>query len=467
MYRFRSTKYLLDEEFNELENQEIYFAPPEQLNDPMEGLKDIFWQGDEILWKNFLKHYLLCLEHIVSIWTVIGEDIEINKNFIPMLKTDIDLLTENHKQRFNEIKEKFFSNKCISSLPQLLANRSSPIRINELATYLEFIHKFAFNSINLIYSKYGMMDRIKFYEDKVDNNENLTMILEGANRFDENDKLKYHSNKMFELIQNTNNEVRILSRYKNKEKSYSNNELFIVIDFPRAYLSKLDELVYPKWYTACFMNNYHNSSVWGNYGDNHKGVCLEFRTKNNKDNKLITLNQVMGCEVSSNLRKHEYEFKRVKYEKKFIEIDFFKSLGRHPYKSLKEQWYMEEGGNISKCLKSIKFDDDWRNLYWDNFYKSVTTKTIDWEYECEYRIIIDDYFNKHDEKEKRKLKYNFCDLEGIIFGIKTSDFDKLKILEIIGKKCREIGRNNFNFYQAAYSHETGKIERIKLNLLKF
>lgn len=39
-------------------------------------------------------------------------------------------------------------------------------------------------------------------------------------------------------------------------------------------------------------------------------------------------------------------------------------------------------------------------------------------------------------------------------------------MRIIEKKCRETGRDKFNFYQAKYSHETGQIERKKLNLLK-
>ena len=33
--------------FQELEKQTIYFASPEELNDPMEGLRDIVWDGDE------------------------------------------------------------------------------------------------------------------------------------------------------------------------------------------------------------------------------------------------------------------------------------------------------------------------------------------------------------------------------------------------------------------------------------
>ena len=61
VYRFRSMKYLLVDKYQELKKQEIYFASPEQLNDPMEGLRDIFWRGDKIVWKNFFKHYVFCL----------------------------------------------------------------------------------------------------------------------------------------------------------------------------------------------------------------------------------------------------------------------------------------------------------------------------------------------------------------------------------------------------------------------
>jgi hypothetical protein len=60
LYRFRSIHASLDG-FHELQNQEIYFSPPAQLNDPLEGLMDVFWRGDVIVWTNLLRHYLLCL----------------------------------------------------------------------------------------------------------------------------------------------------------------------------------------------------------------------------------------------------------------------------------------------------------------------------------------------------------------------------------------------------------------------
>lgn len=72
LYRFRSAEALLGER-KELENQEIYFAAPDQLNDPVEGYKDIFWFGDAIVWKNLLKHYLLCLEQVCALFIIGGK----------------------------------------------------------------------------------------------------------------------------------------------------------------------------------------------------------------------------------------------------------------------------------------------------------------------------------------------------------------------------------------------------------
>ena len=59
-FRFRSIDALLGKH-QELKEQTIYFASPEELNDPMEGLRDLVWNGDKIVWTNFFKHYVFCL----------------------------------------------------------------------------------------------------------------------------------------------------------------------------------------------------------------------------------------------------------------------------------------------------------------------------------------------------------------------------------------------------------------------
>ena len=60
VYRFRPAKALLNE-YNELSRQTLYLALPEQLNDPAEDTVNVVWQGDEIIWPNFLNYYLRCV----------------------------------------------------------------------------------------------------------------------------------------------------------------------------------------------------------------------------------------------------------------------------------------------------------------------------------------------------------------------------------------------------------------------
>jgi hypothetical protein len=83
-YRFRSVEALLGD-CQELEKQEIYFCSPQALNDPIEGFKDLFWQGDEIVWRNLLKHYVLCLMKTFSVAVVSGKD------YHPAARSDVQL----------------------------------------------------------------------------------------------------------------------------------------------------------------------------------------------------------------------------------------------------------------------------------------------------------------------------------------------------------------------------------------
>src|SRR4051812_7881823 len=87
LYRFRSIENLLGKH-DELRNQEIYFAAPYELNDPMEGLRDIFWRGDRIVWENLFRHYLICLSWAYSLLAILGEDTPIGWDKIPVLQLD-------------------------------------------------------------------------------------------------------------------------------------------------------------------------------------------------------------------------------------------------------------------------------------------------------------------------------------------------------------------------------------------
>ena len=69
--------------------------------------------------------------------------------------------------------------------------------------------------------------------------------------------------------------------------------------------------------------------------------------------------------------------------------------------------------------------------------------------------------------ERRKLKYKFADLEGIIFGTNTFEEDKLRVIKIVESKCRLEARSDFKFYQAFYAKDAGEIQTAEMTFVKF
>lgn len=214
------------------------------------------------------------------------------------------------------------------------------------------------------------------------------------------------------------------------------------------------------------MTECKNSSVWGHYGDNHKEICLIFE-KNDKES--LDLHGKIGDGSSGPIFGNKiHKFNKISYEEGFIEIDFFKSIGRLPTDTLVRNWFMDENNNCSDIYSDISTDlDGWRKKHWEDFRKSKLIKTKDWEYENEYRLILSSLLDYEIKKEYRILKYNFNSLKGLIFGIKTPIEDKRKIIKIIQEKCKKNKRNDFELYQAYYSHKDKNIQHRKISFLNF
>jgi len=123
-YRFRSATNLLDG-YNELEKQTIYFAPPEQLNDPMEGYRDIFWSGDLIAWENLFSHYLFCLERLTFLLIISGEEHRMTADDIPVFGSTEDFPTDIYKQLFGNIKERFLKHSDVSVFIDSISNSTA------------------------------------------------------------------------------------------------------------------------------------------------------------------------------------------------------------------------------------------------------------------------------------------------------------------------------------------------------
>ena len=161
-------------------------------------------------------------------------------------------------------------------------------------------------------------------------------------------------------------------------------------------------------------------------------------------------------------------FDKIEYSGEFPEIDFFSSIGQLPTPKLDRFWYRSKDGKLSsKRLEIFNDIENWRKKYWENFSTSYKTKLSEWKHEQEYRLVLTSGIVNLEDIELRKLKYKFTDLAGIIFGIRTSNEDKLRIIKIIKDKCIAEKRDDFEFYQAYYSTKTKKVELHKLSLISF
>jgi hypothetical protein len=446
---------LIGEEFKELESQSIYFAHPEELNDPMEGFRDVFWSGDFIAWKNLFKHYLLCLERLSCLLIIAGEEHPISKEDMPVFSGEDDFPTDKYRQLFSVICNKFFCSTIIKYIDHL-SKRSSPVRKDELFCHLSNIHFFAIETISSVYEDSGLitprktkdLGAIKPIEKWIE--ADVFGLLEKS--LEENDG-EGKVDTYFSVQRQVHRDIDLINRYTETISLDTKNRNLVVIEFPEKYLEQIEKLVYPDWYAACFMSNCKNSSVWGHYGDDHNGVCLMFKAENVGEGSCLTLGSIIGWGRSGAIcGPVKHKFHRIDYKKGNGQIDFFRALGRLPIPTLNAVWYASDNGEISECADDIlKSEKDWRDKYWSNFYRDITVKSEDWNYENEYRLILSSSMTDFSAEKDRTLKYDFSSLEGLVFGIKTKMEDKLKIIKIIENKCKETDRKDFKFYQAYYS----------------
>ena len=251
------------------------------------------------------------------------------------------------------------------------------------------------------------------------------------------------------------------------------NQHFLLVDFPRLYVERLDKLLYPEWYAACFSKSFHNSSMWSHYGDGHKGVCLIFHTSDTTNGSSLDIyrpprNRVNSGGRSKEVREHSsMQLSDISHSARPVTIDFFRNIGVLPLPSLMRLWYTDEGGNVSGCADHFSTnngEDSWRERHWEDFLSDITSKSNDWEYEQESRLILNGLLDLALDKRRRTLSYQFESLTGIIFGIRTSDEDKVRIIDIIQRKCLESERTDFGFFQAYYSPNHEDIRKFRLQV---
>lgn len=460
-YRFRSIDSLLGKH-RELEGQTIYFASPEELNDPVEGLRDIVWDGDEIVWTNFFKHYVFCLNRSCLILMIKPGKLDVDR--IPILGRWDQMTTPIEQVLFDEIWDRFCNLPHIQEIIEGLANTKRKIRYREIVFYLGSIQTFGLlDEIQKSYIGHRIIPEFPNFQspEELSNAVGMEMLFNAIKQTEEY-KNEQVLDAVYQISEEMRHNIELTVQYNTRThppEILDGINRMTMLDFPKVYVEQLDRLLWSKWYTACFTGSSCNSSVWAKYADGHKGVCLIFEAieKDNSNNLELNNNSIT------------LSFREVHYEDKPGETDFFRTICRMPVGTLRELWYTDQDGGISECAAHIESESEeaaWKELYWKNFFRDVTFKTKDWRYEQEYRLVLDDGLGQFNEKDDRALTYNLDSLKGIIFGIRTSREDKVKIIEIIEKekRCNGNNRADFKYFQAYYSDKDGDIRKLETRL---
>ena len=465
LYRLRRTKHLIGK-YKELDKQEIYFAHPTELNDPMEGFRDIYWLGDCIVWQNLFRHYIYCLHTTCAISRIIGDTGKVKPQHIPVMSDVPQNWTQKAVDLFDDICTRVFERTKLLQFALGIANAKRKVRRDELLYYLYSFHHVALHEIEAAYVDHGLASNRPSPPGHIPNFEGSHKLQEILSAIEEED---VHYEEVFKVSAFMTEAISLRHKMPLKSSERDNigaNRRFVILDFPKKYMERLETILYPNWHVACFVRSYSNSSTWGNYGDSHKGVCLIFQTDHDGERISIPLRQITGYSNKGEewhcrpMKVHE-----VTYGEAHDEIDFFRSLGKLPESKALDVWYKDASGSISDCASHIGEDiETWREGYWQSFYPGINKKTKDWEYEQENRLILFSMLGDLTEKRQRKLKYEFESLEGIIFGMRTSDSDKARILEVLKKKCKENDRAVFRVFQAYYNHKTGNIGKYPMNI---
>ena len=478
IYRFRTIDRLLGnrrpDDPGELESQAIYFAESSKLNDPMEATRDLVWRGDTIAWTNLFRHYLNCLHHIYFLLRVTDQDNLVGPGDIPINMRWDDPPSERYENLLDEIWSDLNQQFDLVRVAARLEALGRAARSAEVEGYLTFLHLHAIAAINRAHITNGLQDQ-------------SAVIVGGPSRlpdllprmFDLFGQIEDDGGFVeagFEAMQQMMVKLRILSKmtvFRPSDSVPQQNSSFFFSDFPHAYVQELSRAVGPVWYAACFTESPSNTAQWGNYADGHKGACLIFAVGNDDHGPVLALHEVAqgGQDDKPTFRSsratRKLFFERVRYVETLEEVDFFARISRMPEASARAVWFTDDEGNTSSVAAQMAPDADiaaWRDALWSEYHRDICTKTKEWEFEREHRLVNFTPLADTLPDDALTLTYDFSALKGIIFGINTPDHDKIAVIDLIKPKCKAAGRTEFDFRQAYYSWSTGQIESYPLNL---
>lgn len=155
---------------------------------------------------------------------------------------------------------------------------------------------------------------------------------------------------------------------------------------------------------TCFSELNNIDLMWSHYAQSHKGFCLEFEVDEAEECSTEGHLFFLSSDVSG------YAFRKVRYADALPELAHY------------------EGDSKDHKVERV--------------LQCLSTKSMRWSYECEYRYIF------HANKTTEFISYNSKLLTAIIVGAKAEQDDIINLTGFIDKK-----KNNFKEkFQLLYAH---------------
>ena len=463
LYHYRSVKNALIE----IKNGTFHFAEREALNDPLEGFVRVYWQGDKAAWEGLFKHYICSLAQAVDLYLFAADEDSLLHH---SLEVDIHRWDDvPYGSVLLKLRTEFLADPDIQLLAEFYGNHGCKVFEKELRFIIRLMHSKALVSyIRYLQKVKGMpeneAERIikghnvsfhigemlsKMKQELSDEKERIRFMEAVETCFtDEQERAYIQAAAQTDLFLHGDSVTDQDSDGKKKTISVAQqrrNWLTVMSDFPKVFIEQLKEMIYPKSYVVCFSGKNDDSSMWGNYADCHRGICLIY--------DMGDENTLFVKPVDTNERK--LSVKPVRYGGNIIERNFFQTIGSLNRSQVKE-WLTGTAG-VSSCYNEICADvKKWRERYWEVFDTKTFRKTMSWKHEGEYRAAVDNTFYEFDEPQKQNLKFDWKILKGVIFGLCTTEYDKKRIWDALMEHRSEL--TDFTFYQAEYDEEEQQIK---------
>lgn len=500
LFRYRTIESAL----RDIQGGRFHFASREELNDPMEGFVSVYWQGDRPAWEGLFRNYICSYFNAIENYLLAQ-----NENVL----WERTLLVDIHKfddvpmgKSLREIGDILLEDPEVQCISDVYGIHKYKCGSDELRLILQYIHRKVYKIClehcrknNLIPGE--MVDAVLREPDIPDYSDFPFDRLEEL----EGERVRRIIAATAERVMNDTVELKMI-QYSLQEEGFAygmdidkdaakdeerkkklklarqhRNWMALMFDFPKMYINQLKNMIYPEAYFVCFSGKNNDSAMWGNYADHHRGVCLIYDAEDSSDSANAGYyrygsyrsvgkkeNGVFKTETKykEDTEYHRLNPKKVEYNGEIIERNFFESFGRLTLPQI-AYWLTGKDGQLS-CYYDVFSNKDnteeWRNKYWETFLAKNYRKLEAWSYEDEYRLYIENTFYEFTDdanenvkagKLSRNMKYDIRLLKGVIFGIKTSEYDKAKIIKALSEKGIA---SDIRYYQAEYNEENQKIE---------